>query len=184
MNPQLQSNNYLCVPNFLAVKEAEDLAQWMYTQEKNLALEIDERSNQNLFGMRAVNALPFIKILVEKIPEVSELCGEKVLPTYVYSIIYKNSSELIRHRDRDACEISLTVNLQKDAEWPICVKKPNGEEFCIELNPGDALMYKGCEAEHWRPEKYKGQNFVQTFMHYVRADGPCSYTFFDKAQTR
>lgn len=170
------------MPNFLTAQEAEDLAQWMYVAEKNLVLEVDERRCQNIFGMKITNALPFIKILVDKIPKVSELCGSKVLPTYVYSIIYKNNSELIRHTDRNACEISLTINLQKDAEWPICVKKPDGTEVCTELNPGDAVMYRGCDAEHWRPGKYKGQNFVQTFMHYVLADGERAYTFFDKVR--
>lgn len=181
MNQQLQSNNYIHAPNFLTVQEAENLAQWMYIAERDSVLEPDDRVAQNIFGMRVTNALPFIKVLVDKIPQVSDLCGAKVLPTYVYSIIYKNNSELIRHIDRDACEISLTINLQKDHDWPICVKKPNGEEVCTELNPGDAIMYRGCDAEHWRPGQYKGQNFIQTFMHYVIADGHRAYTFFDKA---
>lgn len=180
MRTELEQNNYLYVPNFLSFQEAEDLAQWMYLSEKSGSLEKDARAFMNIFGLVNKDGLPFIKTLIDKIPKVSELCGEKVLPTYVYSIIYKNNAELWRHRDRDACDISLTVNLQKDTDWPICVKKPNGEEVCLELNPGDAMMYLGCDAEHWRPSKFTGQNFVQTFMHYVRADGPRAYAFFDR----
>lgn len=182
MNQQLQANNYIHVPNFITAEEADNLAQWMFKQEQLGFLKKDPRSNFNLFGIAVENALPFVKFLVKKTPEVSRLCDKDVLPTYVYSIIYKNNSELIRHVDRDACEISLTVNLKKDADWPICVKKPDGTEVCFELNPGDALVYKGCEVEHWRPNKFAGQNFVQTFMHYVLADGERAYTFFDKVK--
>ena len=180
MNSNFEQNNYLYVPNFLTVQEADGLAQWMFEQEKLGLLQEDPRSNFNLFGLAAQNALPFVKLLVRKTSDVSRLCGEEVLPTYVYSIMYKNNAELIRHIDRDACEISLTVNLKKDTDWPICVKKPNGESFCAELDPGDALLYKGCEAEHWRPGQFTGQNFIQVFLHYVRADGPRAYAYFDK----
>ena len=162
------------------MQEADELAQWMFEQERLGFLQEDPRSNFNLFGLATENALPFVKFLVRKTSEVSKLCGEEVLPTYVYSIVYKNNSELIRHVDRDACDISLTINLQKDVDWPICIKKPNGEEVCVELNPGDAVIYFGCDTEHWRPNKFKGQNFVQTFMHYVRANGPRAYAYFDK----
>lgn len=182
MNPQLQSNNYIYVPNFIKQEEANGLAQWLFDQERLGFLNPDPRTSFNLFGKAIENALPFVRLLVEKIPEVSRLVGENVLPTYVYSIIYKNNSELIRHKDRDACEISLTVSLSKDVNWPICVKGRSGEEVCFELNPGDALLYRGCETEHWRPNKFLGENLSQTFMHYVVADGPRAYTFFDKVR--
>jgi hypothetical protein len=180
MHPHLKVNNYIHVPNFLSAKQADTLAQWMFGQERLGLLEKDPRTNFNLFGLAVNNALPFVKVLVDKIPHVSELCGEKVLPTYAYSIIYKNKSMLIPHKDRDACEISITISLSKDHDWPICIKKPDGEEVCLELNPGDAVMYRGCDAEHWRPGMFKGQNFVQTFFHYVLADGERSYAFFGR----
>jgi len=180
MNLSLEQNNYLYVPNFLTIQEADELAQWMFEQERLDLLHKDPRTYINLFGVAKANCLPFLKLLVKKVPEVFKLCGEEVFPTYVYSIIYKNKSQLIRHMDRDACDISLTVNLQKDTDWPICIKKPNGEEVCIELNPGDAMMYLGCDAEHWRHGAFQGQNFTQVFFHYVRANGPRAYAYFDR----
>lgn len=181
MNPQLQSNNYLLVPNFLSAQEADSLAQWMFALERDGGIQKDTRwGRYNFFGYSIKNALPFVKLLIKKIPEVSKLSGVDVLPTYAYTTIYKNNAELIRHVDRDACEISLTVSLSKDHDWPICVKTPTGEEVCVQLNPGDALMYKGCESEHWRQGQYQGQNFVQVFMHYVNADGDKAYAFFDQ----
>ena len=35
----------------------------------------------------------------------------------------------------------------------------------IELENGDAVIYKGCDLEHWR-EPFKGEVCVQTFLHY------------------
>jgi hypothetical protein len=184
MNQQFVDNNYLYVPGFISTQEADDFAQWMYLQEQLGLLVKDSRENLNLFGMASLNGLPFIKLLVKKIPEISDICGEDVLPTYTYAIIYKHNSELIRHTDRPACEISVTINLQKDVDWPVCVKTLNGEEVCIELNPGDALVYKGCEIEHWRSGKFNGQNFIQVFLHYVNANGNSADLFFDRKKTQ
>ncbi len=177
MNQQLQSNNYLYVPNFLTAQEAEDLAQEFYLAQRDGALSLDPQCPTSPAGY---NLPRCIKTLVKKVPQVSELCGADVLPTYAYGRIYSNGEVLRRHRDRDACELSLTINLQQDGvDWPIWVQKPNGEEVKVSLKPGDAMMYLGCTADHWR-EAFHGQVHVQVFMHYVFADGPRAYAYFDK----
>lgn len=162
---------------FLPLVEAESLAQEMYKAEHLM----DYNDPQAPLSPSTYNLLPLVKTLVKKVPVVSELIGEDVLPTYVYARIYKNNAELLRHRDRDACEVSLTVNLQKDVDWPIWIQKPDGSEVNCELQPGDAMLYLGCVADHWR-EKFSGQNYVQAFMHYVKANGSRAYAFFDKAR--
>lgn len=177
MNYSLEQNNYLYVPNFLTVQEADELAQAFFIAQRDGKLSLDPQcpSSPSIY-----NLMPCVKTLVKKVSQVSELCGEDVLPTYVYGRIYSNGEVLARHRDRDACEISLTVNLQKDeTDWPIWIQKPNGEEVSINLNPGDAIMYLGCVADHWR-EAYQGNMQTQVFFHYVRANGPRAYAYFDK----
>ena len=177
MNPSLEQNNYLYVPNFLTVQEADELAQAFFVAQKDGCLSLD---SQCPISPAIYNLMSCVKTLVKKVPQVSELCGEDVLPTYVYGRIYSNGEILARHRDRDACEISLTVNLQKDeTNWPIWIQKPNGEEVSLNLNVGDAMMYLGCIADHWR-EAYQGKMQTQVFFHYVRADGPKAYAYFDK----
>jgi hypothetical protein len=181
MNKQLKQNNYLYVPNFLADQEADDLAQAFFVAQRDGKLSFDHQCPSSL---ASYNLMPCVKTLVKKIPQVSELCGEDVLPTYVYGRIYTNGEVLTRHRDRDACEISLTVNLQKDdCDWPIWIQKPDGQEISINLNPGDAMMYLGCNADHWR-EAYQGQQQTQVFFHYVRSDGPKAYAYFDRKVTK
>jgi hypothetical protein len=178
MNLSLEQNNYLYVPNFLTTQEAHELAQAFFVAQREGELILSDP--QCPLSPSIYNLFPCVKTLVKKVPEVSELCGEDVLPTYVYGRIYSNGEILARHRDRDACEISLTVNLQKDqTDWPIWIQKPNGDEVSINLNPGDAMMYLGCVADHWR-EAYQGNMQTQVFFHYVLANGPRAYAYFDK----
>jgi predicted 2-oxoglutarate/Fe(II)-dependent dioxygenase YbiX len=82
------------------------------------------------------------------------------------------------HKDRDSCEISVTVTLKQTSNWPIYIKKPNGETAQLVLKPGDAMLYLGCEAEHWR-DTLQEEEHTQVFLHYVRSRGPRSMHLFD-----
>lgn len=181
MNQQLVDNNFLFVPNFISRERAKNLNHWLLTERDAGRLIDDPRANFELFGKAYKDAIPFLELLCEKRNEVSSLIEESVLPTYSYSIVYDSGSKLIRHLDRPACEISLTVHLGGDAEWPIFIKKASGEEVPFNLNPGDAVIYLGCIAEHWR-NNFTGQYYSQVFLHYVRTKGPRSFAYFDKAQ--
>lgn len=49
----------------------------------------------------------------------------------------------------------------------------------VRLAPGDALLYLGCLAEHWR-DTYAGQAYVQVFLHYVLGKGTRARVLFDR----
>jgi hypothetical protein len=176
MRIQIIQNNYLYVPEFISRDDAQDLTKQFKEHSEKFNLQGDPQA-PNSHSM--YDFMPFVRLLVGKVPEVSELLGEKVLPTYTYARVYKEGSELLRHRDRPACEISLTLNLSKDTDWPIYFQRPDGSETSTELEPGDAVMYLGCQADHWR-NKFEGQECVQLFMHYVRSYGAKSWAYFDK----
>jgi hypothetical protein len=178
MQLEIIQNNYLHVPGFIT----QDEARFLSKEFKEYCTKFNIPGDPQALNSHAMyDFLPFLRLLVDKIPEVNELLGEKVLPTYTYARVYKERSELLRHRDRPACEISLTVNLDKDYDWPIYFQRPDGSEKNIELNPGDAVLYLGCQADHWR-ENFAGQEYTQLFMHYVRAYGSKSWAYFDKLQ--
>lgn len=181
MNTELVKNHYLVVPNFIDKDEADILASFI----KRTCDKGDYVTDPQAYTSPSVyNKLPLVRLLVAKIPEVSKLCGEEVLPTYVYARQYAVGAVLKRHIDRPACEISLTVNLRGEEEWPIWVQKPNGQEVSVNLQPGDAMLYLGCVAEHWR-DKFTGSgDYIQTFMHYVRSYGPNAWCFFDKERIK
>lgn len=176
MNNQLIENNYIIIPSFISSDKAIKLGNEFKNYCENLNLQGDTQVPQSY---SAYNYISFLEILCSKTQEISSILGEPVLPTYAYSRIYFKDSVLKRHIDRPACEISLTVNLNGDKEWPIFIKTPNGEEKSVILNPGDAMMYLGITAQHWR-EHYEGEYYTQVFLHYVRSRGEYAEKYFDK----
>ena len=118
-------------------------------------------------------------LLLKCQPGMEKATGLKLYPAYTYARIYKKGDELKRHKDRFSCEISTTMNLGGD-DWPIYlspnknVGAPDGKNITaaskakgvrVDLKPGDMLVYRGVELEHWR-EKFKGKECVQVFLHY------------------
>lgn len=175
MNQSLIDNNYLYIPNFISTEHAT----YLYNKFVNFCIEEQLPGDTQAENSHSVyNYIDFLELLCERTPQINHFLGEPVLPTYTYARVYKEGSDLKIHKDRDACEISLTLHLAGDAEWPIYIKKPNGEEVSLNLKSGDAMMYLGCEAEHWR-EQFQGQEYVQVFLHYVKSRGDRNYAFFD-----
>ena len=118
----------------------------------------------------------------------------KLYPAYTYARLYKKGDVLERHKDRFSCEISTTMNLGGD-NWPIYLepdsskggmvlgegyKSDNTKGVKVNLKPGDMLIYKGQELEHWR-NKFKGKECVQVFLHYNNRKTPgAKDNMFDK----
>jgi hypothetical protein len=109
-----------------------------------------------------------METLLQKVKPVMEKhTGLKLSETYSYARIYKKGDVLARHKDRYSCEISTTLNLGGD-DWPIFLDatgKTGQAGIKINLNPGDMLIYSGCDLEHWR-EEFNGDNCGQVFLHY------------------
>jgi hypothetical protein len=99
-------------------------------------------------------------LLLHLKPRFEKYTQTKLSPNYSYTRAYISGSILEKHRDRDACQISATINLGGDT-WPIYVH----DGYEVNLNPGDALVYKGAEVDHWR-NKFTGQSCYQVFLHY------------------
>jgi hypothetical protein len=111
---------------------------------------------------------------------IEELSGLELDPTYSFTRIYRRGNKLIRHHDRNACEVSVSVNLGPaiDPAWPLWIQGPLGES-AVEMAPGDAVLYRGIECEHWR-EQLQAEHTVQVFLHYVEKGGRYSEWKFDK----
>ena len=179
MRQELEQNNFLFVPNFISQERAQVLNQEFFILERDNGCVKDDQAP---YSSAVYNFKPFLELLCEKTNEVANLIEEQVLPTYTYARIYKHNETLARHRDRPACEISLTVHLDGDTDWNIGIQKPNGEEINLSLNVGDAMLYLGCTAEHWRNTPFTGQYYSQIFLHYVRSNGPNAWAYFDRKQ--
>ena len=94
--------------------------------------------------------------------------------------VYQPGEELAPHVDRPSCEISVTVNVaSKGTPSPIWMHYKDNEPHAYTLNPGDAVVYKGCEAKHWRKPFKADQLNVQFMLHYVDKNGPHAGRKFD-----
>ena len=102
------------------------------------------------------------------LPNIEPKIGLKLLPTYTFFRVYKAGDILEKHIDRPACEISISLCLRKKGNiWPIYINNT-----AVMLEEGDAVLYKGCEVEHWREAYTEGTKQAQVFLHYVDANGP------------
>lgn len=99
--------------------------------------------------------------------------GLTLCPTYAYARYYRNGNELTSHVDRPSCEISTTMCLAYDADesWAIKMKTSKGEVELHTPEPGDMIIYKGCDIPHWR-DKFNGRWWLQIFIHYINVNGP------------
>ena len=176
MNEKLTENNYLIVPNFISTERADALA----SDFKDYANKFDIKNDTQVDRcLGKYDYISFVELLCEKNVQVSQLVGETVLPTYTYARIYEKGAVLTPHVDKEECEISLTVNLECDVPWSIWIQTPKGEKREVELNPGDAMIYFGMTAPHWR-EEFAGNICTQVFMHYVRSRGQYATFYFNK----
>jgi len=106
-------------------------------------------------------------LLIKLQPLMEKHTGLKLQPAYSYARLYKKNNILKRHKDRFSCEVSTTMFLGGDP-WDIYLEssgKKGMKGIKIDLKPGDMMVYRGCEVEHWR-NKFKGKECAQGFLHY------------------
>lgn len=122
----------------------------------------------------AYYADPLIEVLLQASKEaIEDATGRELIPTYSYSRVYQPGEKLKPHVDRPACEISVTVNVATKGEFsPIYTQYGQNEPEKHILNPGDAVVYMGCDVMHWRQPLKDGQLNVQFMLHYVDKNGP------------
>lgn len=115
-------------------------------------------------------------------PTLEKLVGEELLPTYWFSTIYHNNGIMTCHTDRPSCEISVTMNICGDAQWPIKLKDFTGKRVECVTPMGDGVAYLGTEVPHWRSplKTHSNDKFMQLFLHFVRKNGQYAEYAFDQ----
>ena len=170
---------YVKVNNFIAADDCKALSNELKKIVKGDACKSDDQcKSPSIYGAKV-----FELLLLQKLQEVEALSGRRLHPTYSYARLYEHGDILENHIDRESCEISVTVTLDFDGDvWPIymgdSVEKSNPSK--IEMNVGDAVLYRGMDKYHWREKYVEGKWQAQVFLHYVDADGPHAEWAFDK----
>jgi hypothetical protein len=177
-----KENKYVEVKNVLTTELINIATTYALLDERN-DLSLEEGDTPQILNSHSKYADTLMEsFLLYLQPILEENTGLELLPTYSYYRVYKPGADLKKHIDRPACEISTTVSLGfdykgSDYNWPIFV----GDSECS-MNPGDLVIYRGCEVEHWREvfEAPEGSWHVQFFCHYVDANGPNKDWKFDQ----
>lgn len=199
ISEDFETNRYLHLNNFLSKKTCDELTEYLRVESSKTGFYDMQCSKSKSLRDNPV----FDKLLAELLPDVEEVVGKKLFPTYAFARWYVPGEELLAHQDRESCEISVTLTLGYDGNvWPIymghdcvdkvpdkIVKHENGKFVPVQkvskisMQVGDAVVYHGCELIHWR-EKYEEGNWqAQVFLHYVDANGPYKDFKFDNRKS-
>jgi len=177
---QFAVQKYVHLPEFL---DKDNCAQLTEELKKLVAQKATVKDEQCPKSEAVHGAQVFDSLLVQLLPHFEVASGKKLLPTYSYARLYAPGDELKNHTDRESCEISATITLGFEGDaWPIYMgddmEKSNASR--IEMQVGDAVLYRGMDKHHWREVYTEGKWQAQVFLHYVDADGPHKDWVFDK----
>jgi hypothetical protein len=162
-------NQYQRINSLISSEEADSIFNSLVCSD-----EWHDRPDNQVPLAKSKHNHPVIDDIHDRIkPILEDITGKTLRKTYHYTRIYKKNSVLLPHTDREACEYSVTMLLgYKGPNWAIKVlNNETLDEESFLLNPGDGVLYKGCDVVHWR-EPSKSPRFVQTFLHYVDVNGP------------
>ena len=183
-----KDNGYLVVPKILSGELLDFIGIHAYNRARIEGVE--KNPDGTIKDTQVPNTPSFYGDFVMEnlqdflLPKIESATGMKLLPTYTFFRVYKAGDILEKHKDRPSCEISMTVCLRKKRNekiWAIYAdntdyKKTHnlgeGHTARVMLDEGDAMVYKGCEVEHWREPYNEGTKLAQVFLHYVDANGP------------
>tara|TARA_B100000683_G_C12435378_1_gene533642 strand:+ start:62 stop:706 length:645 start_codon:yes stop_codon:yes gene_type:complete len=191
MNKFFEDNGYIVIENFLKPETIGLLYE--YTKLKARRESINEATNSKFYhkeingkfddpqapGAYSLYGDPLMEsILIQSRPFIEKFIKLELVPTYAYWRLYITGSDLKKHIDRKSCEYSTTLFLghdisnikDKDYNWPIYIESRKKEVKEVKLKPGDMVVYKGCDVEHWRNE-FIGLNHAQVFLHYNDKNG-------------
>jgi hypothetical protein len=174
-------HGYLVIPQLIEPALAAFLWSYAHTKFASMLLNIGDAQvadTPNDYGDPAFDGL-----LEYLRPQIERISGLRLLPTYSFFRMYKRGDVLRRHRDRRACEVSVSVDVGQQPldPWPLWVENQSGR-YAASLQPGDALLYRGIDLFHWR-DAFQGRVLVQAFLHYVDRDGPHADQKFDRRPT-
>lgn len=176
---KFEKQGYVVLPNLLDTSEL-----YLYTLSNYYkGIADDFQVSEHAYSFR--NDKVMKKLHKDLCPTIERYTGKQLYLTYNYYRTYRTGAILKMHRDRPACEISVTLNIgQKGKPWPIWILNYEEEPHKVPLKPGDALVYHGCDLYHWR-SKLKGSDFVsQVFFHYVDKNGPNKWCKGDKIKIK
>ena len=173
----IEKTKYKVVKNFLSKDELSLAKEYMRFKhfENTSSFDIFQNDCADTCFYRDSLTESF---LIKKKSIIEEVVKLELYETYSFWRCYTYNADLKPHTDRAACEYSATVSVGSDCKWPIFM-----DGTPITIDEGDAIVYKGIDAKHWR-ENFKGDYNLQFFLHYVNKKGPHAKHKYDEPKRR
>jgi len=157
------------VKGFISKEEAKFYADRM--EQNQLGMLFDDGQCASSWADYGANW----DLLEDSLEKMEEHTGLRLGPTYDYCRIYSVGEVLNRHTDRPSCQVSATVCLRNEGSpwkfhWSPRKSSQELKQGSYAPEVGDAILYAGCEVEHWRDANPDGIVY-QAFIHYVDLNG-------------
>lgn len=200
-----RQNGYATIRGLIPPEVAQNLFKQIQIDLKAAGRSFDvfaqshQLSRQQTVDISGHFYRPLTTFLWGLTPIVSELTGADLLPSYDYFRIYQKGDICRVHSDRPSCEhsVSLTLVYGDGAPWPLEVGsvpvKGEGPAFdhwggepheAVEMQPGDAVLYRGIDLRHGRTMPNPNQWSAHLFLFWVERGGPYAQHAFDEQRLR
>jgi len=190
----IDQQGYIIVNNFFTAEQLNKFANDLDSSRKKRYKDCnvpDTEDNKFAFndGMITKSYSEYSPVFTDNIliaihPKIEQHLDLQLYPVCGYARIYYKHSSMYRHKDREACEYSITFPIkQDDGPWDIWLKNKDNIDVEVKLELGDILIYKGCELPHWR-FPLEGNEHYQIMLHYVNANGPFKHRKYDNKEER
>lgn len=189
---QFRQNGYTNLKSIIPTDICNIVTQYALLQEQVVPRKEDETGQ--VPDAHSVYSDTLMEVLMSYMkPYMEKYTGLDLCPTYSYFRVYRPGMILDRHTDRPSCEVSTTVcfgynyqGVEPGYKWSMYVDpsyrhsadadfiSQNKPGYAVPQDPGDIIIYRGCEIEHWRDPFDAGEGSwqVQAFFHYINKDGP------------
>ena len=176
-----KENGFEVINNFLEPNFVSFIQQYFFTRIKSGDCILGDNQAPNSYVFYGDPLMD--TILNESSDKLGEIIGYNLTPTYTYTRLYMKGDQLKKHKDRPSCELSATLSLRIPEGESInsiyfCRNEDESGVIGVKLNPGDLCLYSGCDLFHWR-KPFTQDWYLQSFLHYVNADGPYKNNVYD-----
>ena len=190
---QYDRDGFFVIKNIIDVSSlTEDVPEYrgMFDYTMGVKKEVDGKdeiattsSNRHSRRNTPIFARSYLKVK----QRIQKEIGKELYNTYWFDRYYFNGSYLTPHADRPACEISCSIHLGSNLKepWVFGIEDGDGNDNLITQDVGDAVVYKGCERIHWRPQFPDSPDdsyHHNAFFHYVLKDGIRSHYAYDNGR--
>lgn len=179
---EFEKNGYCVVENALSRELVDFITQYaLFDEMQDYNIDLDPLINGSPHAKYADPVMETVLVTLQE--KIEECTGLSLYPTYSFYRVYRPGNDLKPHKDRESCQISATFCFNYNYEnyaWPIYINNKK-----VIQKPGDLLVYKGTDLDHWRNVFDLDQDdawHVQGFFHYVDQNGPYADFKFDKRQ--